>query len=142
MAEDKGIRRAVVTVVKEIGRPVTAREVVTMVRKALPEVDVLDKSVRAMLTMEADAGCIRKEYRSNGRNVVFSILSTPSEPKKAPRITESGETVKIGEIRCIGITDVNAHEKDFMITIRLPSNMSIAQLMRRMEKSLATMVTS
>ena len=128
MADNKGIKQAVLKVVKDAGRPVSAREVITMTSAALSGVDVLNKSVRAMLTMAANDGVLHKKRLSNGRNVVYS--ATPLRPAKGSK------GVKSCGIRCVGITDVSKTVRDVTITVRLPANMSVAVFMSRVEESL------
>lgn len=131
MADDKGIRKAVLKAVKKAGRPVRAREIIATVKAAVPGVDVLDKSVRAYLTMAADDGVIYRQRLSNGHNVIFSARPFPENPTAKDK-----NGIKIDKIRHVGVTKVNESESDVTITIRLPSGMSISNAVLRVEKSL------
>lgn len=129
MAENRGIKQAVLKAVKDAGGPVSARKVIVMTRAALPDTEVLDKSVRAMLTLASDAGVIHKGRLSNGRNVIYS--ARPLREKKV-----NGAKVGTCRVREVKTTDISETMSDITITVRLPSVVSPAAFVSQVEKAL------
>lgn len=71
-----GIKQTMLKVVNKLKHPARLREIFDLVVADMPDVDVLNKSIRAMLTMAAKSGVIGRERDTDGFFVYFRLASS------------------------------------------------------------------